>query len=136
MTDTTPIDKYVGNYVALRDKLRAIEAEFDAKKKEYKDAMEHIGGILMEFLDKTGSESIRTVHGTCYTIERSSASVADGCAFMNYVLANQAFDLLERRANTTAVKEFVKEHKALPPGVNFSTIHQIGIRRSKGEPND
>jgi hypothetical protein len=38
---------------------------------------------------------------------------------MDYVIANAAYDLLDRKANVTAVTEFIKENNA-PPGVNFS----------------
>jgi hypothetical protein len=48
---------------------------------------------------------------------------------MRYVIANQKFELLDRRANVTAVKEFVKENKEQPPGCNLSAVETVGVRR-------
>jgi hypothetical protein len=59
--------------------------------------------------------------------------LADPEAFMKYVIDNQAFDMLDRKANVTAVKEYVQETGALPPGVNLSSIKTIGVRRASGK---
>lgn len=83
----------------------------------------------MTFLEKTGSESVRTAHGTCYASTRHTASVSDADAFMKYVLDHQAFELLDRRANSTAVKDFVKANNSLPPGVNLNAMRTIGVRK-------
>jgi hypothetical protein len=48
---------------------------------------------------------------------------------MKYVIDNNLFDLLDRKANVTAVKDHVKEKGALPPGVNLSAIETVGVRR-------
>lgn len=124
------IDKRVGEYVALRDKLREIEAEYEEKKKPYRAALDKLGGVLMEFLESTGSEAIRTEHGTCHTTTRTSASVADGEAFLKFVIDTERYELLDRRANATAVKAYVTEHGNLPPGCNLSSVKTIGVRRA------
>ena len=124
------VDHWVESFVALRDKLRDMEVEYDKKKKPVRDALDQIEGRLMAALEATGSEAIRTAHGTCHTVSRTKASLADPEAFMQYVIANKAFDLLDRKANSTAVKAFVKEKNTLPPGCNLSTIVSIGVRRA------
>jgi hypothetical protein len=48
---------------------------------------------------------------------------------MQHVIQNNSFELLDKRANVTAVKDYVKEHNTTPPGVNLSSITSIGVRR-------
>ena len=126
---TPNADKFVAQYVALRDKLKAMDEEHEKRKKPVREALEAVGGLLTELLEKTNSEAISTEHGTCYTSTRYTASLADPQAFMDFVLSTRQFELLDRKANTTAVKAYVEEHKALPVGCNLTSIKTIGVRR-------
>jgi len=74
-------------------------------------------------------ESVRTDTGTVYRTEKKSASLADPDAFMRYVIGNEAWDLLDRKANVKAVEDFIEENDLAPPGVNFSTTYVVGVRR-------
>lgn len=126
----TAVDKTVGQYVAIRDRLKAMDEVHDAAKKPLLEVQTLLSGRLMEVLKKTGSESIKTKQGTVYISTRYTASLADADAFMKYVVENAAFDLLDRRANATAVKDFVAEKKALPPGCNLNSLVTVGVRRA------
>lgn len=126
------IDDYVAKYIAIRDRRREIKKSFDTEDKELRDVQELLAGRLRMFMDENKLENLKTAHGTCYTTTQFSASLADPDAFMAYVVANQKFDLLDRRANATAVKAFVEVHHSPPPGCNLSAIQQVGVRR-KGE---
>jgi hypothetical protein len=48
--------------------------------------------------------------------------------FMDFVVENKFFHLLDRRANTPAVKTWVEEHKELPPGCNLTSVQTLGVR--------
>jgi hypothetical protein len=123
------INALVKKYIELRDEVKAIEAEFDLKKKPKKEAMEQIQGILLGFLDKSGGTAMKTEFGTCYSTTRYSASLADADAFMRFVVDQKAFHMLDRKANATAVREYVEEHQGnLPPGVNLTQIKSVGVR--------
>jgi hypothetical protein len=54
--------------------------------------------------------------------------LADPEAFMKFVIANQAYDLLDRKANATACRDYAAEHQNLPPGVNMSAVKTVGVR--------
>lgn len=128
------MEKRTQQYVIVRDMLKALEEEHAKKKKELNSVLETLSGIIQKFMDDHNLENLATAAGTCYKSTRHTASLSDPAAFMNYVIANQAFDLLDRRANSTAVKAFVQEHNSLPPGCNLSAIQSLGVRRkgSKG----
>jgi hypothetical protein len=127
------VDKRVSQYIQLRDKLKAMDKEFEEKRKEYVDIQNVLSGWLMEFLEKTGGTSIKTVQGTVYLSTRYSASLADPEVFMNFVIENQLYDLLDRRANSTAVMDYVKEKGVLPPGCDLNALKSVGVRRREDQ---
>jgi hypothetical protein len=123
------VDQLVDQYVRLRDKLKAAD---DAHKKKTEQARAYLmmlNGKLLERLSEVGGESVKTPHGTVYQTTKRSASIADGDAFREYVINNGEFDLVDWRANSNAVDDYIKEHGAVPPGVNFSTMLTVGVRR-------
>jgi hypothetical protein len=135
MTDETkpPIDVNlrVQQYVQVRDHLKKMDAEYEEKRKPILELQSSLAGELQEALTAANASSIATDNGTCYETVRHSTSLADPEAFMKYVINNGAFDLMDRKANATAVREFAKAQGGqLPPGVNLSSIKTIGVRRS------
>lgn len=48
---------------------------------------------------------------------------------MEYIIENEAWDLLEKRASKTAVRSFLETHKVLPPGAEITTRIEVNIRR-------
>jgi hypothetical protein len=81
--------------------------------------------------NKTGMDSVKTEHGTAYTAVRTTASVADREAFMEFVKANEEWSLLEVRASKTAIEQFRDSNNdELPPGVNIRSERVVNIRRS------
>lgn len=125
-------DKRVGQYVQIRD---AIERTKERHTKELAPLLEiqhRLSGLLEGMLTAANAESLRTKSGTCSKSTRYTASLADPDAFMNYVINNKKFDLLDRRANATAVRDHVKETNELPPGVNLNAVQTIGVRRAPG----
>jgi len=109
------------------------ETEFKEAIGPYKKALDDMNALLLNHLNEIGANNVNTDAGTVYRTEKKAASLADPKAFMDYVITNKAWDLMDRKANTTAVAEFMKEHQTLPPGVNFSSAFVVGVRRPSGE---
>jgi hypothetical protein len=124
------IEDLVSQYIRLRDKIKEAEDAHKAKLAPAKEYLEELNGRLLQRLNDVGGESVKTAHGTVYRTTRRSASIADGDAFRQFVINNEAFDLVDWRANANAVDDFIKEQAAPPPGVNFSTAFTVGVRRS------
>jgi hypothetical protein len=97
--------------------------------KPYKEMLDKLNSVLLDHLNTINGESVRTDTGTVYRTEKKAASLADPDAFMRYVIGSEAWDLLDRKANVTAVSDFIEENNAPPPGVNFSTTYVVGVRR-------
>lgn len=128
MIDT---NKLVAAYVRVRDMKRELEAKHDAELKPLNDDLAQLSGALREFMEKSGSDGIKTEAGTCYLTTRYSASLADPSMFMRFVVDNDRFDLLDKKANATAVKDYVAETGHLPPGCNLNAMMTVGVKRGK-----
>jgi hypothetical protein len=127
---TVDINKRVQQYVKLRDEIKRMDDEHKEKLKPYKDTLEKLNAVLLQHLININGDSVRTEGGTVYRTAKKSASLADPEAFMRFVSANEAWDLLDRKANVTAVADFIEENNETPPGVNFTTTYVVGVRRS------
>jgi hypothetical protein len=56
--------------------------------------------------------------------------VADMDAFLGFVREHDAWHFLEKRVAKTQVDEYVQAHKDLPPGINYSSMAVINVRRA------
>jgi hypothetical protein len=129
MRTTMDVNTNVEEYIRTRDEIRDIESRHKDELRPYKQKLEELGGVLLEQLQTVGGDGVRTKSGTVYVTEKRSASLADPALFMDYVVQNSAWDLLDRKANVTAVTDYIAEHNAAPPGVNYSAVLTVGVRR-------
>ena len=141
MNTTTPVvafdaEKYIGKYVTLRDKIKALEDTHKKTMAPYKDMLETLGNHVLKHMQDTNVESVKTGEGTAYISERSSVTLQDAEAFMQYVITNSAWDLMDRRANAPAVEAFIKSTGGLPPGAKFSKMIKVGVRRAGDKDED
>jgi hypothetical protein len=126
-------DYWTNAYVKIREEIKRLDDAHKEVMRPHRERLEKLNSFLLNRLNDLGCDSIRSSSGTIYRTERKTASLADADAFMQFVIANQAFDLLDRKANTTAVSEFIATHNAPPPGVNFSTTYLVGVRRGTND---
>jgi hypothetical protein len=124
------IDELVNQMVRTRDRLKEADDAHKEKTKVARDYKERLEAALLAKLNEVGGESVKTAHGTVYRTTRRSASIADGSTFREFVIANESFDLVDWKANATAVDDFIKNEGTPPPGVNFTTAFTVGVRRA------
>jgi hypothetical protein len=127
------VDKRVQQYVEIRDAIKAANEKHEASIQPLVEIQNLLTGWLQQFMETAGADNIKTKHGTCYNSTRYSASLADPEAFMKFVKDTNSYDLLDRKANVTAVKDYVETNKTLPPGVNLSAIKTVGVRRASAK---
>lgn len=124
------IEELVEQFVKLRDRLKEADDDHKKKTKAAREYLDKLNGKLLERLNEIGGESVKTAAGTVYRTTRRSATIADGDAFRQFVIANEAFDIVDWRANATAVDDFIRSEGSPPPGVNFTTAFTVGVRRA------
>jgi len=123
------VGKRIEQYVLLRDRIKTMNDEHDVKTKPFREMLEKLGNDLQKYLLDTNQDSAATASGTAYLTTTASASIADGAAFREFVIDQALWDMLDWKANKTAVEDYAKEHNAFPPGVNFTRMQKIGVRR-------
>lgn len=127
---TIDINKRVEQYVALRDKIKAIKEKHKDELTPLSEMLEHLNGVLLGHLNTVGIDNAKTTSGTVYKTAKKTASIKDMTAFWGYVMENREWDLVDKKANAVAVEDYIKEHNIEPPGVTFSTMHVVGVKRA------
>ncbi len=128
-TTVRPAD-LVEEYISLRDlKVKAKEAFDVFCKQNYTTRMEEIEQTLLVSLQAMGVDSVSGASGTAYRKVSTSVTIADAREFQRHVIGGENWDLIDWRANKTAVNDLVDKGEAVPPGINRSAMYTIGIRR-------
>jgi hypothetical protein len=123
------LNKRIEQYIALRDRKKAIEAKHKELVKPYTVAMEAIENELLDHMNATGAASIATASGTAYQTTKLSATIRDGAAFRTWVVDNAQWGVVDWRANAKAVFEYIELQKHVPPGLNTSSYIAVYFRR-------
>lgn len=124
------VKEIVAKYIQLRDLKSKLDGEHKERIAPIVAAMDSSEAAIMALFNEMGIESAGCEAGTAYTSTKSSATVVDMDAFLEFVRAEGAWHMLERRVAKTTVDEYVTAHGDLPPGINYSTIKTINVRRA------
>ena len=123
------LDMVTTAYVATRDQIAALNKQIDelkgfqAKREEW----------MLAELQKLGLQNAKTPAGvTVYQTVKESVTMGDWDAALNWVMENEAWEYLTKGFAKTAVLEFMgeKRNNPPPPGVNFTAVRTVGIRKS------
>jgi hypothetical protein len=120
----------LSKYIAVRDKKAQLEAAHKAKLAGLNAALEKAENLLLAWFNEHGMDSVGCDTGTAYRTTRTSATVEDRETFFEWVRANEAWHFLESRVAKTQVDEFVTEHQDLPPGIKYTSMVAVNVRRS------
>jgi phage host-nuclease inhibitor protein Gam len=124
------LSEAVALYIQMRDKKAQMKADFEASVAPLNEKMDKLEAKLLDVFNQTGMDSVKTEFGTAYTSTRTSATVADKEAFMEFVKNRDEWALLEVRASKTAVDQYRAEYDDVPPGVSYREERVVNIRRS------
>jgi len=123
-------EEMVRSYVRLRDHKEAADKEFKKSMERVRLGMDKLEAMLLKHLEDTGGTSLRCKDtGTVYIKTRETATVKDREVFLNFIQENEFWDALDARANKPFIKEYMTEQGKEVPGVKWSAIKQVGIRR-------
>ena len=124
--ETVSIDTLCKIYMKMRSKISELNAEV-AKIEEQK---EQVSMAMRDQLKSLGIQSVRTDHGTVSLVKKTAYYTQDWDSFKNFVLENQAVDLLERRIAQRNMTQFLEENPGLvPPGLNAESKFDVSVRK-------
>jgi len=130
----------IRHYRFVRDEIKKLDEEHESFMKERRALLSWLGSDLLNMLNATGQDSAKTKEGTAYITTQVSATLRDAEEFRRFVIDGQRWDMLDWRANKTAVKDWVAEHQNEPPGVAYNPVRVVGVRaptkKQKEDPTD
>ena len=111
-------------------KMRAKVSELDAQIATIKEQQEQVSIAMRDKMKELGVNSVRTDHGTVTMLKKTRYYTQDWDSFKNFVLENQAVDLLERRIAQRNMTQFLEENPGLvPPGLNAESKFDVSVRK-------
>lgn len=124
------MDAMIEKYIQLRDAKDKLAAKYKTDAAKITEVMTRIEGFILESFTAQGVESARCNAGTAYKSVRTSATVADWDATLNFIRENEAWNLLDHRVGKKAVEEYKEANGDIPPGLNWREEIIINVRRS------
>lgn len=120
----------VRKYVELRDRKKQVEDRVKTELAPLIDAMNTLENALLQRMNESGVESVKTEFGTAYKSKVMSTRVADRETLLGFVRERGAFQLLTAAVSKEAVRDFMETSGGFPPpGVDVSFITAINFRR-------
>lgn len=126
---TVTVDAVIKKYMKLRSEKEAVEAETKQRVENIKAAMNKLEAWLKSKLDADGLTSFKSQYGTAFLTTTDFASVENWDATLDFIREQEAYDMLEKRVNKTAVRAYIEATKEVPPGVKYGTKLDINIRK-------
>lgn len=118
-------------YIDLRDKKAELKADYENRVEDINAKLDKLESKLLAAFAKTGTDSVKTEFGTAYTSTRTSVSIADRDAFVDYIKQTGDLNMVELRPSRTAVPEYAAANDGeLPPGINMRVERVVNVRRS------
>lgn len=120
-------DHLVKIYIKMRNKKSALEKEQVAIGEQ----MEEVAQALLEICKETGAESLRTEHGTVTKKVTTRYWNSDWASMWDFIKEHEAYELVEKRLSSTAMRQFLEEHPdLLPMGLNIDSKYTVSIRKA------
>jgi hypothetical protein len=117
-------------YLALRRRKEQLVEVHKRALSPFNDMLATLANLILAELDSAGVTSMSSPDGTVYKSTETSVTVKDWPATLSYILAQQAWDLLEARVSKTAVMAVMDETSEPVPGVSMSQEQVLRVRRS------
>ena len=122
MTEPT-LQELITRSKNLRDEAK----EYDRLAAQAKSERDEIDVLIIALLDAQGVDSTRTDVATVSVSTTSHPNVDDWDAFTDFVVANHAVYLLQRRVSAKAVEELIANGDTVP-GISFFTKKTLNLR--------
>lgn len=125
-------EELVSAYITLRNERAKLKEDYEETDGKLKADMEKIEQTMLGICNEVGADSIKTTFGTVIRKVNERFYCTDWDNFKNYVLENEAVELLERRIHQGNFREHMAEiqGQGLPPGVNVMREFGITVRKA------
>ena len=123
-------EQLVTVYIKMRDARQKLQKEFDDADSRIKEQQDQVTQALLELCKDTGADGLRTAAGNVFKTVKTRYWTSDQKSLKEFILDNDAFELLENRIHQTNMKNFLEENPNLmPPGMNIDSRYSVTVRR-------
>lgn len=130
MTQPT-MDKLIKAYLNIRAKRSKMAAEFKEADEELKVKLKVIEDAFQSHCAEHGLTSIKTDLGTAYRTEESRYFPSDWGVMYDWLKEKNAPELLEKRLNQSAIKDYMEEHPdEVIPSLRADTTYRFRVRKT------
>ena len=125
------LDELVNTYLKIRNQKDALYQEFQKTDRELKADLAQIEQVMLSSLNEVSADSIRTSGGTIIKTLKENYVCSDWSNFKDFVLENEAVELLQQRIHQANFKEFLssRSEDGLPPGISSMREFNIVVRK-------
>ena len=129
MSDIT-VDQIVEVYIKIRDARDEARREADKIDADFESQLEVLEQQMLDVCKATGATSLKTPHGTIMQSIKKRYWTNDWESLYKFIKDNDAFHLLHRRVNQSAMKEFLEENPdKVPAGLSSLTETTVTVRK-------
>lgn len=121
------LDDLVTTYLTIRNERNTLKNQWETRDAELKADLEQLEQAMLVACNAINADSIRTGSGTIIKSLKETYTCGDWDNFKQFVVENNALDLLQQRISQTNFKEFMSTRldEGLPPGI--STLREFAI---------
>ena len=125
------LDQIATAVLAIRDEIAKINKQAEKEVKKLASEKERLETYLNDKLAEVGADSVKTPAGTIIRQQKTRYWPADWEKMYEFIIDNDAFQLLEKRVHQTNMRKFLDEDpEKYPIGLNSEREWKITIRRS------
>jgi hypothetical protein len=127
MSEDMKLDDLVTTYLTIRTERNTLKNQWEIRDAELKADLEQLEQAMLVACNAINADSIRTGSGTIIKSLKETYTCGDWDNFKQFVVDNNALDLLQQRISQTNFKEFMstRQDEGLPPGI--STLREVSI---------
>ena len=127
MSEAPKLDDLVTTYLTIRTERNTLKNQWEIRDAELKADLEELERAMLQACNDINADSIRTGSGTIIKSLKETYTCGDWDNFKQFVVENNALDLLQQRISQTNFKEFMstRQEEGLPPGI--STLREVSI---------
>ena len=127
MSEDMKLDDLVTTYLTIRTERNTLKNQWEIRDSELKTDLDELERAMLVACNEINADSIRTGSGTIIKSLKETYTCGDWDNFKQFVVDNNALDLLQQRISQTNFKEFMstRQEDGLPPGI--STLREFAI---------
>lgn len=127
---SVPMDKLARVYRKMALRIQELTSAYETEVEVLKAQQEAVKTALKDQMLALGVKSVNTAEGTVILSTKTRYSTQDWDSFKQFVIENDALDLLEKRIAQTNMATFLRENPSLvPPGLNSNSEFSISVRK-------